>query len=538
VTDVIVIGGFSASGPDDRFALESPFLLARDGEPCDVVGLYRSAVDPSFSFPRLEHEAPPYVCYALQQLLRGHGLAAEMVFYLDAERDRMARIFGAGPTAVFLSTTLLTAKAEVARAAAIVRAHLPETPIVCGGPFVDRSYRLRERAAAGDPEYAACAPDFLFAPGGPEEACGADLFVIGDPGLDAAARVVRELERGRSIAAIPELVPNCARHDGASWIFSREIAFAPPPLVRIDWGRLAADELRATVPIVRSAGCGNRCRFCNFVKSQRPAAKDDAALIDEIRAIAERGGPPRRLCFCDDNICADRGGVERFLDALGRSGAALPWTSFFDARFVDERLAEALARSRCLALKIGMESADDGVLAAMGKPCRARDYRRAIAALAANGICADAYFVVGYPGETAATLARTADAVNAFAAPTRSVNQIMIFPFVLAPFAPVFERAARARHGLKGRMHEWAHATMDSAAARAAVPELMARITSMQPNHGNLDKLLFNGSPRLAEFDRIRGGVIRERLAGRVEPAARWQELGRLAATLVAERGL
>jgi anaerobic magnesium-protoporphyrin IX monomethyl ester cyclase len=535
--EVAIVGGFTDYNPDDLFAAETPFLLTCGGELCDIPGAYKALVDPGFSVRREAFEAPPYVCYALKQLLRAHGIDSEMIFYLDTERARLDAIRAAGPRSVFLSTTLLPSKERLRRAAAAVRDLLPDTPIIAGGPFVDRSYRARLRAVdGGDPLYAACSADHLFLDEGPDAALGIDLFVIGDPALEVASRVVRELRAGRDVRTAAERLPNCASVRGGRWEFSAEIRERAPLLTHIDWGAMRPDEIRPTVPVVRSGGCPNRCRFCNFAKVSRPVAKADAEMIAEIAAIAAHHPHARRLYFCDDNICIRKRELEAFLGALTEAATGLKWLSFFDARFVDEALAEALARSGCILLKIGMESADDRILARMRKPCRVVHYRRAVAALSSVGVSVDAYFIVGYPGETEETLRATAENINGFARPSRSANQLIFFPFVLAPFAPIFEAAERERSSVRGHMHEWSHETMDSARAFGAISGLVAGITAMQPMHGNFDKLVFTGDARLAAFDRIRGDLVRRRLAGAALIPADYAPLRSLAAELMVSR--
>jgi len=174
-------------------------------------------------------------------------------------------------------------------------------------------------------------------------------------------------------------------------------------------------------------------------------------------------------------------------------------------------LAKDLKRSGCRILKIGMESGDDTILKNMAKPCRIKDYQRAMEALVQHEISADVFFVIGFPGETMETLNQTAATINAFPKPHASLNHILFFPFILAPMAPVYDAADRKRFGVSGYMHEWSHKTMDSKEANALIPEMSGRITGLNPMHGNIEQMLSGNPKKLLTLDNFRGDFIRLR---------------------------
>jgi hypothetical protein len=91
----------------------------------------------------------------------------------------------------------------------------------------------------------------------------------------------------------------------------------------------------------------------------------------------------------------------------------------------------------------------------------------AIDALTAEGVQVQASFVVGFPGETRATLDATADFLNALRSDTRGRVEYLIWPFYLMPGAPVDRPERRRELGLTGLGGEWRHATMSSDEVRA-----------------------------------------------------------------------
>jgi tRNA A37 methylthiotransferase MiaB len=431
--------------------------------------------------------------------------------------------------AVLLSTTLLSSKQQVRQAVSAIREHAPESRIICGGVLVDRSFQIKEIHHKKDPDlYGPCTADYFFLEEPVEDACGIDLFVINDPGFETTAPVLAAFQRGEQTDNIVGRIPNLAFHNGRAWEFSGTFIEKSPILPSIDWSIFRKDEIRQAVPMVYSKGCPNRCQFCNFQSLSKYQAKTTEVLAGEVNALLTHHDHPGHIVFCDDNICGNRHTLQMLATFLRDQRYPFKWNSFFDARYIDEALAEKLKQSGCHLLKIGMESADNTILRNMKKPCRTEHYVRAVRALTNHSISIDAYFIVGFPGETQETVKNTVDTINAFAVPVGSVNQFMFFPFVLAPLAPVYERRKREKYGLSGHMMDWSHKTMDSQAALSLIPDVVAKIETMQPQHGNIEKMLVENKKILSMLDKARGTLIRQRLKTGTEDSGLWQLLERL----------
>jgi hypothetical protein len=462
------------------------------------------------------------------------GFTAEMVFYLDLETERVAELFKSSCRAVFLSTTLLPNKQMLKAATAAVRKFAPDAFIVCGGALVDRSWTIRKKLLEEKDElYAPCHSDHLFLGQDADDGCGADLFIITDPQLTVASDVLIAIKKGTRVKDIVSSLPNCATFSKGAWSFSSTCIANEPIVPAIRWSRFRKDEMRLTVPLIHSRGCPYRCKFCNFQRISGYIEKGQEDFRREVEELLQaHGDRVSTIHFCDDNFCGTRGTLDRFLETFIDMKSPLDWHSLFDARFIDGPLAEKLRASGCRLLKIGMESADDTILANIAKPCRVKDYQRAVKAMADNGISLDAYFIVGFPGETEDTAKRTVENINRFPVPTHSVNQLVLFGFLLAPLAPVYSRRQRDKYGLSGYMHQWKHNTMDSAKAQSLIPEMMRKITSMQPPYGNVEKMMVRNGHVLAHIDRARGELIRERLATGKENPVYWKEIEGLVAQL------
>jgi hypothetical protein len=253
--------------------------------------------------------------------------------------------------------------------------------------------------------------------------------------------------------------------------------------------------------------------------------KDLGTLDREIESLLKPHDKARFIHFCDDNICGTHVSIKKFMHFMADRQYPLKWYSFFDARFIDDALAENLKRSNCTHLKIGMESGDDTILKNMRKPCRVRHYQRAIESLAKSGVSTDLFFIVGFPGENHETISRTVETICSFTVPKYSVNHVLFFPFILAPLAPIFEAECRKEFGLKGYMHEWSHPTMHRSEVPQIIHEMFKQVSTIQPSHGNIEIILFQNMPLLKDIDALRGELIRSRLVAGREQAGLWERM-------------
>ena len=101
------------------------------------------------------------------------------------------------------------------------------------------------------------------------------------------------------------------------------------------------------------------------------------------------------------------------LGALAENPPGAPWYGFarIDEHLADLEFCQALKRSGCVMLKLGLESGDQGVLDRMGKGINLEMASRVLNNLKAAGIRVYCYLLFGTPGETVVEARRTLDFV-------------------------------------------------------------------------------------------------------------------------------
>lgn len=238
---------------------------------------------------------------------------------------------------------------------------------------------------------------------------GADWCVTGDgaaafprllaalaQGLDPAGLPgVGSLKEGRYVCAPPDLSGACGTGffpDFWRWLDLRAYA-----------GQMAA------VPLKTKLGCPYGCAYCTYPAGEgreyRLCPPEMAA--GAVRRLASRG--VRDIEFVDNvfnspyrhamELCA-------LLAADGGAGARLH-TMELNPAFTDGPLLDMMERAGFAGIGVTAESADDGVLAALGKNYSAAHLELAAAAVARHNIPCMWIFLLGGPGETRESVART-----------------------------------------------------------------------------------------------------------------------------------
>jgi anaerobic magnesium-protoporphyrin IX monomethyl ester cyclase len=161
-----------------------------------------------------------------------------------------------------------------------------------------------------------------------------------------------------------------------------------------------------TSPLITSRGCPFSCGFCSrpvFGSSFRRRSPEN--IVDEVAQI--EGFGYERVWFADDCFTLNSGHLRRVCSLLVERGIDLGWECLSRVDTLNVEMALAMKRAGCIRVFFGIESGNDGVLAAMNKQITAAQARKAVYAAKQVGLKVGAFFIVGYPGETDKTVLDT-----------------------------------------------------------------------------------------------------------------------------------
>jgi tRNA A37 methylthiotransferase MiaB len=158
--------------------------------------------------------------------------------------------------------------------------------------------------------------------------------------------------------------------------------------------------------ILGSVGCPFMCGFCSqssIAWTTRPAEE----IHREIQYLYELG--VREIMFRDQLMEASRKNLLRLCDLLEKEGPDITWFCNSRADTLDDELIAAMHRAGCHTVLIGIETANDNILAEL-KAKKSRELTETrINSLRDKGISVIGYFILGLPGEKLAGLDDTID---------------------------------------------------------------------------------------------------------------------------------
>jgi len=202
---------------------------------------------------------------------------------------------------------------------------------------------------------------------------------------------------------------------GASAIL---FAGAPPTLslddlARPDWGlverHLGADYRMIHYESVR--GCPYRCAFCNYpflFDDTKFRTRSAERMADDWAHYVETLGVEYITCL-DSLFTMPRARLVAFCRALLARRVRVKWICYARADdLCDADVVALMQEAGCVQVQVGIESGDQGQLDRMHKRTTVEQNARALATCRRLGLTTVVSLVVGFPGETRATLGKTA----------------------------------------------------------------------------------------------------------------------------------
>ena len=162
------------------------------------------------------------------------------------------------------------------------------------------------------------------------------------------------------------------------------------------------------LPYSAGSGCyWNRCSFCpERAEGNKYRSVPVSHVLSDLKLLTDQTGPI--LIHLLDNAISPA-----LLHALAENPPGTPWYGFarIDEHLGDLEFCQALKRSGCVMLKLGLESGDQGVLDRMCKGISLGVASRVLNNLKVAGIAVYCYLLFGTPGETALEARRTLEFV-------------------------------------------------------------------------------------------------------------------------------
>jgi hypothetical protein len=223
-----------------------------------------------------------------------------------------------------------------------------------------------------------------------------------------------DLMRGTSFEAIRGLM----YRDGDVWKSTGERGFEPDldslpfprwdllPHERYTIPKSSASGHMRFLPMLSSRGCPFGCSYCPYPVGQglkwRYRSPDN--VVDEMQYLVERFGV-QHIIFRDPMFSAQKKRVVAICDEIVRRGLKVQWKCETRVDCLDEPTIAAMARAGCVGVNFGIESVDPEIQKGVHRqPITPQEFVATIDTCRRYGISTFAFFILGLPGDTLATI--------------------------------------------------------------------------------------------------------------------------------------
>lgn len=164
---------------------------------------------------------------------------------------------------------------------------------------------------------------------------------------------------------------------------------------------------KPVLTMITSRGCPFKCGFCfkqptdKFFRKRNPKK-----VVDEIEDLIKKYNV-KEIMFYDDTLTLDREHIMNMCNEILKRGIKIKWQAPTRINSVDRELLKLMKKAGCTMLRYGVESGDENILKIMKKGTTLEKIKQVFKLSKEIGIETFSYFIIGYVGETPATMNNT-----------------------------------------------------------------------------------------------------------------------------------
>ena len=408
-------------------------------------------------------EIPNLAAVYLTNYLRRQGLRAQHINLFQKEKERFRALLDERPACVAITTTFYILNFPASEIVQFVREHSPDTKIVVGGPLVGNHLRAaQEHGEQYADAMGVVQSDRLRTS---LDDLGADAYVIDSQGEHTLAQIAKCLRGGGDLNSVPNLLlKRNGRYRRTPIVPERNVLDE----VDIQWTDFAQEALGPTLQTRTARSCAFSCAFCSYPERAGDLALASLATVErELDAMHALG--TRNVVFIDDTFNVPLARFKEICRLMIRKQYGFRWFSYFRCSNSDAEAIDLMAEAGCTGVFLGIESGSPAILKNMSKAARVDQYATGIEALRRHGILTFGSFIIGFPGETADTVAETAAFIQ-----STGMDYFRTQSWYYEHGTPIARQ--HEKYGMTGEGFVWSHATMDSIEAQEHIDRLYLTI--------------------------------------------------------------
>lgn len=166
--------------------------------------------------------------------------------------------------------------------------------------------------------------------------------------------------------------------------------------------------------IITTRGCPYSCTYCSHaVFGRKIRMRSSENVLDEIEYLYNNFGV-RSLVFVDDTFTIDRNRVKKICEGIAEKALDLKWSCWTNVNTIGEDIdmLKQMKKAGCMRISYGVETGDPELLKQIKKPITLEKVGETFELTKRAGLETLAYFMIGLPGETKASIKKTKEFVK------------------------------------------------------------------------------------------------------------------------------
>ena len=217
-----------------------------------------------------------------------------------------------------------------------------------------------------------------------------------------------------------------------------------------------------------SFGCPAKCSFCNYpIKNKELRYKDLDIVKYELQEINKHD--VNTIIFMDETFNLPKSRFKSICRMIIKNRFKFNWYCYCRLKELDIETVTLMAASNCRGVFVGIESTDEIVLGNMNKGATLVDLERGLVLLSKYDITVFAFFLIGFPGETAKTVENNIRFLN-----NSNIDFYTANLWYADVSTPVFDNGHL--YCLKGRDFNWQHTSMNSIEATKLTDIMVCKV--------------------------------------------------------------
>ncbi len=343
-------------------------------------------------------------------VLENNGYKTRVVDMFDYEWDEVKACLKKESSDIVGISCLTNARTNSLRTAQIAKETNPETRVILGGPHASFMYQ-----------------QIL-------EHYPVDIIVIGE-GEVTALELIQALEDGKSLSTIQGIA---YKDNGRVAVtgrrpFIQNLDSLPfPAHQQFDFKRYEKEGLdvdKQLVDIITSRGCPFKCLFCSSCKFWGKSWRYRSVknIADELELLEDNYGVDA-FNFSDDIFTMRQDNVIALCKEIIERRMGITWFAQSRVNCVSRQMLEWMKKAGCKTIAYGIESGSPKILETIDKEITIEQTVEAFRITKEVGLNADAFFMVGNPGETEETINQTCALIDKIQPHHIVVSVTVIYP--------------------------------------------------------------------------------------------------------------